>query len=416
MRSPPPAARSTPSPRTVAITLTLLLAIQPVATDLYLPSLPTIAHALGATSNAAQFTLSTLIVCFGIGQLAVGPLADRYGRRPVALTGLATFAVVSVLAALAPSIGWLIGCRALQGLALAASVTTARSIIRDLYDPLDGARVMSRALTGLGAIAVIGPLIGGLTVTAFGWRAVMLVLALFGTAALAWVALRCDETAPQRDALATRPATLLRNWVEVLRDPTFGAFALLGAASYVGLFVFLATSSFVFIDTLGISRAGYGAFSSSQSFAYLLGTLLCRRLLGRGGLRSAVRIGAAFSLTGGIAMAALALAGVHNVWAIIVPQWLFMIGHGIHQPCSQAGAVGPFPEKAGTAASLSGFVMMAAAFAVGLVLGRSFDGTVYPLALSIGASGVAVAAVAWTLVQRHGDVQRAPVLGTAGNA
>jgi len=416
MTTPPPTARAAPAPRTVAITLTLLLAIQPVATDLYLPALPTIARALGATPHAAQFTLSTLIVCFGIGQLAAGPLADRFGRRPVALAGLATFAVASVLAALAPAIGWLIGCRALQGLALAATVTTARSIIRDLYDPLDGARVMSRALTGLGAIAVVGPLVGGLAVTLFDWWAVMLVLALFGSGALAWVALRCDETVPQRDPLATRPSTLLRNWVEVARDPTFGAFALLGAASYVGLFVFLATSSFVFIETLGVSRTGYGALSSSQSFAYLLGTLLCRRLLGRRGLRGAVRVGAAFSLAGGVAMAVFALAGVHEVWAIIVPQWLFMIGHGIHQPCSQAGAVGPFPEKAGTAASLSGFVMMAAAFAVGLGLGRSFDGTVYPLALSIGACGVVTAAIAWTLVQRHGEVRRTPALGAAGGA
>jgi DHA1 family bicyclomycin/chloramphenicol resistance-like MFS transporter len=101
------------------------------------------------------------------------------------------------------------------------------------------------------------------------------------------------------------------------------------------------------------------------------------------------------------------LTGWHNVWAIMLPNWLFVLGHGIHQPCSQAGAIGPFPEKAGTAASLSGFAMMAAAFAIGLWLGHSFDGTVYPLTLTIGACGVAVAAIAWTLVERHGEVRRA---------
>jgi DHA1 family bicyclomycin/chloramphenicol resistance-like MFS transporter len=403
----PMAAHSRMAPRTVVLTLTLLMGVQPVSTDLYLPALPTIARSLGATLAAAQFTLSALILAFGVGQLAAGPLSDRWGRRPMLLGGLGCYVVASLLAATAPSIGWLIAWRALQGLALAAVVTTARSIIRDLYEPLDGARVMSRALTGLGAIAVVGPLVGATVVTALDWHAVMLVLGLFGAVTLAFVTRTFEETVPQRDPRATHVATLLRNWWQIVRDPTFGAFALLGAASYSGLFVFLASSSFVFIDTLGISRAAYGAFASSQAFAYLLGTLLCRRLLGRHGLRVAVRIGAAFSLAGGTTMAALSLTGWHDVWAIMLPNWLFVLGHGIHQPCSQAGAIGPFPEKAGTAASLSGFAMMAAAFAIGLWLGHSFDGTVYPLTLTIGACGVAVAAIAWTLVERHGEVRRA---------
>jgi DHA1 family bicyclomycin/chloramphenicol resistance-like MFS transporter len=105
-------------------------------------------------------------------------------------------------------------------------------------------------------------------------------------------------------------------------------------------------------------------------------------------------------------MAALSLLGIHNVWAIALPQWLFAMGHGIHQPCGQAGAVGPFPEKAGTAASLSGFCMSVSAFAVGLWLGRHLDGTVYPMTLGVGVCSVGVALVAWTLVQRHGEPQR----------
>ena len=138
--------------------------------------------------------------------------------------------------------------------------------------------------------------------------------------------------------------------------------------------------------------------------------MLCRRLLRRHGLRAAVRIGAWFSLVGGGGMAALSLAGVHTAWAIVVPQYLYAIGHGIHQPCGQTGAIGPFPEKAGTAASLSGFVMTVTALAAGLWLGRSLDGTVYPLTLAVGAFSVALAAVAWTLVQRHGEPAQAALL------
>jgi len=113
-------------------------------------------------------------------------------------------------------------------------------------------------------------------------------------------------------------------------------------------------------------------------------------------------------------MAGLSLAGVHSVWAIVLPQYLYAIGHGVHQPCGQAGAVGPFPEKAGTAASLSGFAMTVSALLVSLWLGRNLDGTVYPLTLGIGAVSVVLAAVAWTLVQRHGEPEHSNALRAAG--
>jgi DHA1 family bicyclomycin/chloramphenicol resistance-like MFS transporter len=107
-------------------------------------------------------------------------------------------------------------------------------------------------------------------------------------------------------------------------------------------------------------------------------------------------------------MAGFALAGIHTVWAVMLPSWLFCVGHGVHQPCGQAGAVGPFPEKAGTAASLSGFWMMAVAFGVGLFLGRTSGASLYPMALGFAAMALALCAVAWTLVQRHGEPAAAP--------
>jgi DHA1 family bicyclomycin/chloramphenicol resistance-like MFS transporter len=111
------------------------------------------------------------------------------------------------------------------------------------------------------------------------------------------------------------------------------------------------------------------------------------------------------SLTGGVLLAVLSLAGMHewSVWTVIAPQWLYALGHAMHQPCGQAGVIGPFRDKAGTAASLSGFFMMLTAFVVGLWLGRSLNGTVFPLTLGVATFSAVVAAVAWTLVQRHGD-------------
>ena len=390
------------SPAVVVVMLTLLLGIQPITTDLYLPALPTLQPELGASVNAAQLTLSVLLGCFGLAQLACGPLADRYGRRPVLLGGLALYTVASVMSTRSGSIDALIGWRALQGAAMAAAVTCARSIVRDLYQPHEGARVMSRALTGLGIIAMTSPIVGGIVVQWLHWQAALLVLALFGAAALALVALQYQETVPLRNPQATRLAPLLKNWSAVLTNPTFRAWVALLCCTFGGLFFLLAGSSFVFIEVLGSSRVAYGVILATSSLAYVAGTWLCRRLLLSHGLRGAVRRGAWFSLAGGLGMAALSLAGVYSVWAIIVPQWLYAIGHGIHQPCGQAGAVGPFPEKAGTAASVSGFLMMLTASGVGLWLGRSLNGTVFPVTLGVGVFSVLVTLVAWTLVQRHG--------------
>jgi len=394
----------------VVAILTLLLGIQPVTTDLYLPALPTLQRDLGASVGAAQATLSTLIICFGLAQLVCGPLADRFGRRPVLLAGLALYVAAAIGGATAASIGALIAWRALQGIAIAAAVTCGRSIVRDLYQPHEGARVMSRGMTGLGVIAVAAPICGGLLAERFGWHAALLALAVFGAVAFATIAVAMVETVPARSCDATRPAQILRNWSEVVGDPTFRAWAALSGCTFGGLYCMLAGSSYVFINVLGVGRASFGAILGSFSLAYIGGTVLCRRLLRHHGLRGTVRIGAWFSLAGGAGMAALSLAGVHTVWAILLPQYLYAIGHGIHQPCGQTGAIGPFPEKAGTAASLSGFVMTVTALAAGLWLGRALDDTVYPLTLAVGAFSIALATVAWTLVQRHGEPADARLL------
>ncbi len=400
-------SKSRMSPATVVTLLVLLLGIQPVTTDLYLPALPTLTRELGTTIASAQLTLSALIICFGFGQLICGPLADRFGRRPVLLVGLSLYSVTSVLSAMAPAIEWLVLWRAIQGAGMAAAVTCGRSIVRDLYQPHEGARVMARALTGLGGFAILSPVVGGALVQWVNWHAALAALAVFGAVTLGVVVWRFEETVPLRNPQATRLAPMLRNWAEVLRHPTFRAWGLLSAFTYGGLFTTLAGSSFVFIDVLGTSRIGFGLIMLANSIAFTFGTVLCRRLLRSHGLTTASAVGGGLSLAGGLGMAVFSLIGWHTVWAVAVPQWLYAVGHGINQPCGQAGAVGPFPEKAGTAASLSGFAMSLSAFVAGLWIGARLDGTVYPLTLGVGFFSIGVALSAWTLVQRHGDPHRA---------
>ena len=414
---PPPAHdRHRMTPVVVVLTITLLLGLQPITTDLYLPTLPSLRHDLHASVGAAQLTLSALIICFGLAQLVAGPLSDRFGRRPVLLAGLALYTVASALGAAAQDIDALIAWRAVQGAALAAAVTGGRSIVRDLFLPHEGARMMSRALGGVGLIGMLAPITGGLLVQFFSWHAALLATAVFGAGALAFIALRFNETLVRRNPNAVRPAQLLRNWTSVLREPAFRAWSALLCCSWAGVFFTLAGSSFVFIDILGTSRVACGLLLAGNSLAYVAGTFLCRRLLLRHGLRGAAKRGAWLSLAGGLGMAALSLAGPPSVASILLPQVLFAMGHGVQQPCGQAGVIGPFPDKAGTAASLSGFAMMLVAFGVSLWLGHTLDHSVLPLTLGVGACSVALAAVAWTWVQRDGDPASSwgPVAHSAG--
>jgi DHA1 family bicyclomycin/chloramphenicol resistance-like MFS transporter len=275
-------------------------------------------------------------------------------------------------------------------------------MVRDLYEPHEGAHIMSLGLSGLGLIAISSPALGGLLASAFGWRTALAAVALIVAGVLVFVWRALPETIRSLDPRAMHVGPLAANAGRVLRHPTFIAWTALTSATYGGLFTILAASPFVYIDVLGLSPAQFGLAMASGSMSYLVGTFFCRRWLLRLGLVGAVRRGAMFSLAGGVAIVALALLGVMTVWSVLLPQWLFVFGHGIHQPCGQTGAVGPFPHSAGVAAALAGCTLALVAFGVGLWLGQAIDGTVWPVALGVGFWSVVTAGVAWTLVQRHG--------------
>jgi DHA1 family bicyclomycin/chloramphenicol resistance-like MFS transporter len=395
---------------TAAIALALLLGLQPILTDLYLPALPHLARDLDAPMSATQLTMAALILAFGLSQLVWGPVADRFGRRPVLLASLSLLCLASVGATLASSIGLLIVWRAAQGATMAAAVVCARAMVRDLYEPHEGARVMSIGLSGLGVLAVAAPLTGGALASAFGWRGTMAVVSLFSAAALVFVWRALPETVRQRDGHALAPSRLFANARSVLAHPTFRAWTLLVACTYGGLFTYLSASSFALIGVLGLSPAQFGVALGFNSLVYLGGTFVCRRWLQHHGLVGAVHRGALATALAAVGWTAIALMpGLSPTLAlplVIATQALHAFGHGVHQPCGQAGAIGPFPQMAGVAAALAGCFLALVAFAISLWLGRYIDATLQPMARSIAVWSGLTSLVAWTLVRRHGVALR----------
>ena len=220
------------------------------------------------------------------------------------------------------------------------------------------------------------------------------------------MALRFKESLPQKNMHALQPRQLVATWRSILSHPTFQAFSVLSAAAYGGLFTFLACSSFVLIDVLGLSRTRYGFMMAMICACYIAGTFWCRRLLARYTISKSVAIGSLLNLAGGTLMGLLAWAEVRAVWAVMLPMALYMLGHGVQQPCGQAGSVGPFPQAAGAASAVNGFLMMLVAFVIGGWLGQHMDNAMNALAYSVWFCSAVVAISAWTLVRKYGEPSR----------
>ncbi len=368
------------TPATVLLLVTGCLMLQPLSTDLYLASLPSMAGDFGVTPAAVQHTLSLFVIGFGSAQLISGPLSDRWGRRPVLIGGLTLYLLSSIACALAPGLGWLVAARFAQAIGCCTGVVVARAVMRDAYSPDEGARVLARASSLLAVAPILGPVLGSYLQVAFGWRAAFVALALAGLAV--WIAAlaRMKESNIKPNAEAMRVGSLLRGYMDVSRTPAFWAYALPGALSYASIFAFISGTPFVLIRVLGVATEHYGFYFALGVLGYLSGTLLCRRLLARVGLQRALLAGTSIGLAGGIGFLLLVLGGVRSAALVVAAQFVVMAAHGINFPCAQSGSIAPFPEKAGAAAGLFGFVSMLGAFVTGIWVGSSHDGTLQPLA------------------------------------
>ena len=365
------------------------LMLQPLSTDLYLASLPSLGNVFGAPAATVQLTLSMFVIAFGGAQLVIGPLSDRFGRRPVVITGLTLYVLASVLCALSPSIDLLIAARFIQALGCCSAIIIARAIVRDAYAPEDSVRVVARASTWLSVAPLTGPILGSYLQVTFGWRAAFVALSLLSSAMLAAVLLRLPETNQHKNPRATEWAGLAANYRLVLGSREFWTYALPGALSYGSIFAFISGSSPVLIRILHVPVEWFGYCFAFGVSGYMSGTLLCRRLLPRFGPAITLRIGSTMSLAAGaLFLAAIGFGLAH--WAVVtLAIFLTMLAHGVNFPVSQSGSVTPFPKQAGTAAGLMGALYMSVAFAVGTAVGASFNGTLYPLALiacTLGAS------------------------------
>lgn len=371
----------------ILVLVTAMLMMQPLSTDLYLASLPTLATDFSVPVATVQLTLSLFVIGFGAAQLIVGPLSDRLGRRPVVLGGLALYLLASIFCGLSRSIELLIAARFLQALGCCSAVMVARAIVRDAYAPEHSARVIARASTWISLAPILGPILGSYLQVSFGWRAAFIALGLFSTLLFIACVLRLPETNEHKNPEATRLAGLIENYRLVLGSREFWTFAFPGAISYSSIFMFISGSSFVLIRVLEVPTQWFGYCFAIGVSGYMTGTLICRRLLKTFSSTDALRIGTACSLGAGVFFLTATVAGLWHWTTVVVAMFLTMTAHGINFPVTQSGAISPFARQAGTAAGLMGALFMACAFLTGTLVGTTHNGTLYPLAMIACALG-----------------------------
>lgn len=389
------------TPTTLLWLVTGCLMLQPLSTDLYLATLPGMAADFGVAAADVQHTLSLFVIGFGTAQLVSGPLSDRFGRKPIMIAGLTLYLLSSVACTLAPSLPWLVAARFAQAIGCCTGVVVARAVIRDAYTPADGARMLAKASSLLSLAPIFGPILGGYLQVAFGWRAAFVALAVTGL--VVWIAalFRMRESNVQINPQSLRPDSLVHGYLGVARSPAFWAYALPGTLSYASIFAFISGTPFVLIRVLGIPTEHYGYYFACGVLGYLGGTLLCRRMIGRIGLQRSLEVGTFIGLIGGLGFLAMVMAGWNNGFMVIGAQFVVMLAHGINFPSAQAGSLAPFPEKAGAAAGLFGFISMLGAFFTGMWVGSSHNGTILPLA-SISATVAVGLFVSARVLARHG--------------
>jgi DHA1 family bicyclomycin/chloramphenicol resistance-like MFS transporter len=378
-------------PGTFALTalLAALSAVAPLTTDMYLPSLPDIARQLGASTAQVQLTISAYLIGFAVGQIFYGPVSDRHGRKPVLIVAVVLYCAASLVCALSTSIEMLIVARFAQALGGSGGAVLARAIVRDLYSGARAGRELSVIGVVMALAPVLAPLVGGVLQTGFGWRSIFITLVAAGLVCGCFVWLRFSETLAARAAEPVSLAGMLRSYRVVARDRAFLAYLGIGTASYAGLFAWISGASFVLQNLYGLTPFHFGIAFAIGSAGFMSGTLLAARLLGRIGIDGVLGVGSCFVTAGGLGMVVAVALGFTSALSIVLPMAVYLAGLGMVLPQSIAGALTPFPERAGAASALLGFIQQCAAATCGAAVGWLLGENAWPLAIAVAVMGCA---------------------------
>lgn len=376
MLQPSPTAQASAPSIPVLVAISTL---SPLSMNIYLPSLSGMMLAFEATAAEVQLTMSLSFVAIALSQIVLGPLSDRYGRRPVVLIGLSFYVLGSVLCLLAPTIEALIAARIIQAVGGSAGMVLARAIVRDLYDRDQAASMIGYVTMGMTVGPTFGPAIGGFLDASYGWRGGFWLMLILGISVLAVAYLTLHETNKLRGQASGGVQGLVRNYKSLVSEPVFWAFALTACFTSSVYFAYLGGTPFIAAGQLGMLPEEMGFYFMFVGLGYFVGNGISGRVASRVGLVPMVVAGTVFP---SLAIACLVIGtmvmGIRSELMLFLPMVLVGLGNGLCLPSALSGAVSVRPDLAGSASGLSGSLQIGMGAVSSTIVAWLLSDAMYP--------------------------------------
>jgi DHA1 family bicyclomycin/chloramphenicol resistance-like MFS transporter len=377
----------------IILILGALSAFGPLAIDFYLPAFPAMALAFGTDEKHVQLTLAAYFLGLSIGQLAYGPVADRFGRRIPLLIGVGLFTAASLACAYAPNLEWLIGARFIQALGGCAGMVISRAVVSDKCDAVGSAKVFSQLMLVMGLAPILAPMLGGLLVNTTGWQSIFLVLTGFSALAGLAVALGLPESMPAH--LPRQPlAGALRQYARLLKDPIYLGHAMTGGIAIAGMFSYIAGSPFVLIKLYGVPAEHFGWFFGANAAGFILVAQVNARLLAKRGPAFLLTRTVWIYLGAGLALLAVSALHTAQLWPLLIPLFVCIASLGCILPNASACAMNGQGARAGSASAMLGCLQFSVAAGAAALVGILHDGSAMPMAMVISLCGILVVSAA----------------------
>lgn len=366
-----------PDSRWLLALLAALVALGPLSVDVYLPAMPAMLTALGTDIRHMHLTLSTYLTGFALFHLVCGPLADRFGRKPILVGGTVLFVLACIGCSLSTTVEQLLVFRFIQGVGACVGPTLARAVARDVFGPVRAARALSLIAMLMALAPAVAPTMGSILMLWLPWPSIFIFLAVYGVAMLFLIHIFLAESLPQKQSL--HPLAIARNFGELLRSPMFMTTTLASGFVYAGLMAYLSSSSFVYIDMLGVPVQYFGFIFLTSVAGYMAGSALSARLSRSYDSERTVLVGAVLAAfaTGCMWLGTFLLP--RSVLVLVLPMMFYSAGMGLVLPNAMAIALRPFPHIAGTASAMMGFIQMAISAAATALVGAYLTDTPAPM-------------------------------------
>ena len=371
-----------------------LSALPPLAIDMALPGLPSIQAEFGASPAEAAAVIAIFIAGFSTAPLAVGPLADRYGRKPAMLAGLGLFTLCALGCALAPSIGALLALRLLQGVGAGTVGILPRAIIRDLFEGRPVRLQLAAVSLVFGVAPLIAPTLGAGILTVGNWRSIFFTLVVVGAASTLLASLGFRESHPRGKRRSLRPATIIAGYRRALTHPMCAGFSTIGGTAFAGLFAYVNTSPLLFMQGFGVSKAGFAGLFAITASGVIVGSTINAWLLNRHARpRTVLDVALCLLFCVAITLIAVSLAGRSSPLAVAALVMVYISTFGLVFPNVVHEAIHPLPEIAGVASAVVQSIQMLFGAVGGMAAAALYRGSPLSIGLVMGVGAICALAL-----------------------